>query len=122
LYRDEDVYPHQNFITRVCLGEKGEAMPVMDDTIVHTKQYPDPFNPETAIEYSIPENGNVTIDVYNIKGQKVKKLVSSEQTAGLHKVIWNGTDESGRRTASGLYFYELKYQGQSIREKMLMIK
>jgi len=94
----------------------------MDDTIVHTKQYPDPFNPETAIEYSIPESGNVTIDVYNIRGQKVKSLVSSEQSAGLHKVIWNGTDERGKRAASGMYFYELKYQGQSIREKMLMMK
>ncbi|MDP8321982.1 MAG: FlgD immunoglobulin-like domain containing protein [Candidatus Stygibacter australis] len=122
LYRDEDVYPRENVITRVCLGEKGEAMPVMDDTIVHTKQYPDPFNPETAIEYSIPESGNVTIDVYNIRGQKVKSLVSSEQSAGLHKVIWNGTDERGKRAASGMYFYELKYQGQSIREKMLMMK
>jgi predicted glutamine amidotransferase len=122
LYRDEDIYPRENLITRICLGEPGESMPVMDDHAVHTKQYPDPFNPETAIEYSIPETGRVCITIYNIKGQKVKKLVDAENIAGLHKVIWNGHDENGRKAATGLYFYELKYKGQSVREKMLMIK
>ncbi|MCF7919243.1 MAG: T9SS type A sorting domain-containing protein [Candidatus Cloacimonetes bacterium] len=121
-YRDESMYPRENVITRVCLGLNGEEMPVMSDNLVRTKQYPDPFNPETAIEYSLPEYGNVCIDIYNIKGQKVKNLLSSEKPAGLHKVIWNGTDDSGRRSASGMYFYVLIYNEQIIREKMLMIK
>ena len=116
------MYPRENVITRLCLATDGEEMPVMSDEIVRTKQYPDPFNPETAIEYSIPQAGNVSIDVYNIKGQKVKSLLSAEQPAGLHKVIWNGNDDSGRRAASGMYFYLLKFNEQIIREKMLMIK
>jgi hypothetical protein len=122
LYREEGLYPRENMITRVCLGEKGMVMPVMDDFAVHARQYPDPFNPETAIEYSIPASGMVSIAIYNIRGQRVRSLLSSEQAAGLHKVIWNGTDDGGRRAASGLYFYELRYEDQSIREKMLMIK
>jgi len=100
----------------------GEEMPMMSDNLVRTKQYPDPFNPETAIEYSIPSEGKVSINIYNIKGQRVKRLLDADQTAGLHKVIWNGCDESGRKAASGLYFYELKYNEQSIREKMMLIK
>ncbi len=122
LYRDESLYPRENVITRLCLALNGEEMPVMSDNLVRTKQYPDPFNPETAIEYSIPSEGKVSINIYNIKGQRVKRLLDADQTAGLHKVIWNGCDESGRKAASGLYFYELRYQGQSIREKMMLIK
>jgi hypothetical protein len=73
-----------------------------------SQNYPNPFNPETVIEYQLPKASEVEISIFNLQGQKVTTLVRGHQTAGAHKIIWNGTDESGRRVASGIYLYQLK--------------
>jgi hypothetical protein len=65
-------------------------------------------NPETVIEYQLPKASEVEISIFNLQGQKVATLVRGQQTAGAHKIIWNGADEFGRRVASGVYLYQLK--------------
>jgi hypothetical protein len=65
-------------------------------------------NPETVIEYQLPRASEVEISIFNLQGQKVATLVKGHQTAGAHKIIWNGTEESGQRVASGVYLYQLK--------------
>jgi hypothetical protein len=65
-------------------------------------------NPETVIKYQLPRTSEVEISIFNLQGQKVATLVRSHQTAGSHKIIWDGKDESGRRLASGVYLYQLK--------------
>jgi len=69
--------------------------------------YPNPFNPETSISFSLKGAGNVTIEVYNIIGQKVKTLVHEELPAGSHQVIWDGKDENSKLVSSGVYFYKM---------------
>jgi hypothetical protein len=69
---------------------------------------PNPFNPETAIRYSVSSPGRVTIRIYNASGALVRTLVDQAQTSGVHRVRWNGTDASGRRLGSGVYFYEIQ--------------
>lgn len=72
------------------------------------QNYPNPFNPTTTISYTLPVPSRVSIQVFNMLGQKVASLLSNEmQTAGSFEVVWNGTDNSGRSVASGLYFYKL---------------
>lgn len=85
--------------------------------------YPNPFNPSTIIEFSIQNNSNIELSVYNVKGQKVKLLVSNQLSAGQHSFIWNGDDESGKFVSSGVYYYKLNVNGRiEAVKKCLMIK
>ncbi len=84
--------------------------------------YPNPFNPETIIQMNIPRSSQVKLSVYNLKGQLVKTLVDEYLDAGQHKYIWDGTDSRGNHTASGLYFYRLENEGQTINRRMLLLK
>jgi hypothetical protein len=68
-----------------------------------SQNYPNPFNASTTINYSIPDEGYVTIDVYDIMGRKIETLVSSHQSAGSHSVTWNADDVS-----SGIYLYRIQ--------------
>ena len=73
-----------------------------------SQNYPNPFNAETVIEYQLPKASEVEISIFNLQGQKVAALVKCYRQAGIHKIIWNGKDESGRQVASGVYLYQLK--------------
>ena len=84
--------------------------------------YPNPFNPETTISFSLKENGPVLLDIYNLKGQKVKTLVNEVMTSGKHNVVWNGTDENNRSVASGVYFYKMRNGKFSSTKKMILMK
>ncbi len=84
--------------------------------------YPNPFNPETTISYSLKENQNVKIEIYNVKGQLVRTLVNQPQTAGDHTVIWTGTDNTNRPVASGLYYYKMTAGKYSSSKKMILMK
>jgi len=84
--------------------------------------YPNPFNPSTTISFSLEVSGFVSLDVYNIKGQKVRSLVSDVRGAGEHQVVWNGCDEQGRSVGSGVYFYRLDTGGYIGVKKMVMVR
>jgi fibronectin type 3 domain-containing protein len=86
--------------------------------------YPNPFNPTTTISFQInTENSEDTeLDIYNVKGQKVKLLVNEQLQSGNYSVTWDGRDDSGKFTASGLYFYKLNCGKYSSTRKMLLLK
>ncbi len=84
--------------------------------------YPNPFNPETTIRYSVKEATPVTIEIYNVKGQLVRTLVNETRAAGNHSVVWNGVDENGRSISSGVYFYKMKAGAYSSTKKMILMK
>ncbi|MDO9576582.1 MAG: right-handed parallel beta-helix repeat-containing protein [Candidatus Cloacimonadales bacterium] len=83
-------------------------IPVALLTFTLDQNFPNPFNPDTKIQFSIPFDSKVELAVYNIKGQKVKQLASDQFSAGQHSVVWNGKDENGKQSASGIYFYKVK--------------
>ncbi len=70
--------------------------------------FPNPFNPETTISFTIPEDYNVEITIYNMKGQKVKSLLNEKLKKGFHSVKWDGTDSKDKNVCSGVYLYKLK--------------
>lgn len=72
------------------------------------QNYPNPFNPETVIEYRLPRASEVEISIFNLQGQKMATLARGRQTAGAHKIVWNGLNEFGQRVAAGVYLYQLK--------------
>jgi len=71
------------------------------------KNYPNPFNPETVICFSINQKSKVSLTVYDIKGRAVKTLLRDEMESGEHNISWNGVDSSGESCPSGIYFYKL---------------
>ncbi|MBI9031121.1 S8 family serine peptidase [bacterium] len=84
--------------------------------------YPNPFNPETRIAFSTKNNGHVSIDIYNLKGQKVKSLLNENKEAGKHTVVWNGKDDNGKNVASGVFFYRMKSGKYTSTKKMILMK
>ena len=84
--------------------------------------YPNPFNPETEISFTLPGRAEASLVIYNILGEKVKTLVSGEMDAGTHRVRWNGTDEAGNSVASGIYFYRLKTEDFDQTMRMILMK
>jgi hypothetical protein len=84
--------------------------------------YPNPFNPETIIEYYVPKAGNVSVVIYNIMGQKVRTLVDRDHTMGNHYAVWNGRDDDGNLVASGVYFYQLNGQDAVVTKKMTLVR
>jgi len=97
-----------------------------DDEIPETKialsNYPNPFNPETMIEFNLPEDTEASLKIYNLKGQLVTTLINEILQKGRHKIQWNGNDSEGNAVSSGLYFYQLKTKSNSLCRKMLLIK
>ena len=85
--------------------------------------YPNPFNPITAIEFSIQNDSKVDLSIFNIKGQKIKALAQNQYTKGSHSIIWNGVDESNNPVSSGIYYYKLSVNGKiEVVKKCLLLK
>jgi hypothetical protein len=86
------------------------------------QNFPNPFNSQTVIEYQLPQTSDVKISIFNLNGQKVTTLVRGHQTAGTHKIIWNGTDNSGHLLGSGVYLYRLEAHCCTVAKKMLLLR
>lgn len=84
--------------------------------------YPNPFNPSTEVVYTLPIDAEVTLKIYNILGREVITLVEGIKTAGEHRIRWDGTDESGRQVASGIYLYRLQADRASTTKKMILLR
>jgi hypothetical protein len=87
-----------------------------------SQNFPNPFNPVTAIKYSISRRSRVTISIHDILGRKVATIVDKEKPAGTYTVVWDGTDDKGRHMATGLYIYQLVTEEFSESRKMLLLK
>ena len=84
--------------------------------------YPNPFNPETTIRFSVAKTQNVQISIYNVRGQLVKNLLDEDLSPGNHEIIWYGTDNNGRNVSSGVYFYRFSTPENSQVNRMLLMK
>ena len=87
-----------------------------------TGNFPNPFNPTTTISFSTREAGQVSISIYNMKGQLVKTLVNEHLEAAFHDIVWNGKDNSDKTVSSGIYFYKMKSSNYTSTKKMILIK
>ena len=84
--------------------------------------YPNPFNPATTIRFNIPEEGKVAIRVYDILGKEVAVLINEYLQTGSHNVVWSGKDAYGSEVSSGVYFYNIRYNDQSLTKKMMLVR
>jgi len=81
------------------------------------QNYPNPFNHSTTISYGVPNKSNITIDIFDINGRFVERLVSEEHDIGFYQKIW-----TGRNVASGIYFIQLLSEGKTLTQKMILLK
>ena len=91
--------------------------------ISHLKgNYPNPFNPDTIISFSLKAKEQVSIKVYDIRGRLVKTLIEEQLPAGEHIIVWDGTNNSGNLVASGIYFSKMITEDYRATKKMSLIK
>lgn len=83
---------------------------------------PNPFNGTTRIAFTLDRAGRVQVDVYNLLGQRIRRLIDDILPAGSHQTIWDGRDQAGRATASGIYFYALSTPEATLVRKMVYLK
>ncbi|MBN2541604.1 T9SS type A sorting domain-containing protein [bacterium] len=86
------------------------------------QNYPNPFNSLTTIVFSLAENEQVNLEVFDITGRRTKTLIDSYRKAGIHVIRWDGTDADGDPAPSGLYFYKLTAGDNSAMKKMWLIR
>ncbi|MBN2829666.1 MAG: T9SS type A sorting domain-containing protein [Candidatus Cloacimonetes bacterium] len=84
--------------------------------------YPNPFNPETTIAFSLKEKGNVKIDIYNITGQHIYTVTNETYDPGHHTIIWNGDGKNGNKVPTGIYFYKMESGTYTKTRKMILLK
>jgi hypothetical protein len=84
--------------------------------------YPNPFNPSTTIRYNIAKAEKVSLNIYNLRGQKVITLINESKSAGAHTASWDGRDEAGNPVASGVYYLRLQTDTARETRKLTMIK
>ncbi|UCE65915.1 MAG: choice-of-anchor J domain-containing protein [Candidatus Zixiibacteriota bacterium] len=94
-----------------------EAEATVPKTLNLAQNYPNPFNARTTIEYNLPLNTHVTLDIYDILGRKIETLVNGNQSSGTHAVVWNAGD-----AATGLYFYRIQAGDLSEIKQMTLLK
>jgi hypothetical protein len=92
-----------------------------------SQNYPNPFNPTTNIKYALPVDSKLTMEIYNIVGQRVRTLVNENMPAGYHVAEWDGTGNAGQQLSSGVYFLQMSAKGvngKSFTElrKLMMLK
>ena len=85
--------------------------------------YPNPFNPTTTIEFSLPERTTVKVEVFDILGRKVSTLINNQElNAGSQRLVWNGKNDNGVKMVSGAYIYRISTDKYSVAKKMMLIK
>ena len=87
-----------------------------------SQNYPNPFNPSTTISFSLPVEGNVVLNIYDITGRLVATLVNDNMSSGHHSVTWDGIDMIGENVSAGLYIYSLQAEGVALTRKMVLMK
>jgi hypothetical protein len=83
---------------------------------------PNPFNPTTRISFTLPQRERVDLSVYDVRGRHVTTLTDATLNEGTHEAVWDGTDASGRRVGSGVYFCRLASGARTLTRKMLLVK
>jgi len=129
LFADEDVVPGSSYTYRILVEDREskrilfETEPMDVPSIQITlSNHPNPFNPSTVIEYSLPSQGRVSISIYDVNGKLVRRLVDRDIEAGTHNVAWNGLDDRKSAQPSGIYFCRLCLGKTEVTSKLVLLR
>jgi len=128
-YDDEDVSLNRTYwyVLKEVSGEDdklvfGPYKVVVKAPFSLSQNSPNPFNPATTIKFTVPEDGYVNLDVYDVAGRRVRTLVDGHRKADFYRVVWDGTNDRGVSVASGVYFYRLKAGKNVMSKKMVLLR
>jgi hypothetical protein len=129
-FRDDNTDPGTSYRYRVEVSDEKrrrilfETDPISIPSIPLTlyQNYPNPFNPATMISFTLPENTDVNLSIYNLEGKLVKTFINNTLSEGYKQTSWDGTDSHGDPVASGVYFYRLKVGNRTLTKKMVLLK
>ena len=114
---DLDGSVSQSNVIEVLLGAR---MPLPTEFAINV--YPNPFNPSTTISYELPEGAPVSVVIYDVLGQQVRRLISQFNAAGRYSIQWDARDNQGRGVASGVYIAKVDAGTATLSQKMLLLK
>ncbi len=103
------------------LSTSVDAREPAPSTFILEKNFPNPFSMATQIQFVLPFTDHASVEVYNLLGQKVKTLLNQKLPAGKQTALWDGTDDSGKRVAPGIYFYKLRSEKFVQSKKMVLL-
>lgn len=87
-----------------------------------SQNYPNPFNPTTTIEVNLPQQSDFTLTIVDVLGREVRSFAFDQASPGVHRIVWDGADATGREAASGIYLYRLKMTKSVFVKKMLLLR
>jgi len=99
-----------------------DSQPLIATGFKLDNNYPNPFNPSTQITFTIAKESHVSLDIYNILGEHIKNLTSKIYAPGNYRLTWDGTNNSGRQVAGGIYVYKLSSDYFTDAKKMMLLK
>ncbi len=114
-------------IARIDIGCYEYQVPIENSdqyntpSVVTVQNYPNPFIQSTSISFFTPKASYLKLEVYNLKGQKVKTLLNGTVKEGSQSIIWDGKDELNKFTGKGIYLYKLEIDGRSLHKKMIKL-
>ena len=106
-------------VSSVLVQDETSGIP---SDFVLDQNYPNPFNPSTTIQFGVPRPSQVRLEIYDLRGRRVKTLVDQEVNAGYYKVLWDGRNEFGQKVSTGLYFFKLQTPDRLLQRKMILSK
>lgn len=130
VYIFENRYPGTPVLFKVIIGTAGfvseniaQWKAAMPDKYALHQNYPNPFNPATTIQYELPSQSQVSLEVYNILGERVRTLIDGEiHAAGKYTLHFDGKNQYGEQLTSGVYFYRMKADNFVNSKKMILLK
>ncbi|MCI0496316.1 FG-GAP-like repeat-containing protein, partial [candidate division KSB1 bacterium] len=108
-----------NLPTAIGMNLPYEKLP---DSFELYSNYPNPFNSATTIQFRLPKNADISIQIFNLTGELVRTLSQGNKEAGLYSIVWDGTDNSGSRLASSVYYYKMVAGSFSEAKKLILVK
>lgn len=110
----DNIYWLENLMIVTNVNQEVAGFP---DRFGMANNYPNPFNPTTTIQYSLPETGSVKLIIFDIRGKEVRTLLDTNKLAGIYEVQWNGMDQAGNLVSTGVYFCRLQVVDPSVAQK-----
>jgi hypothetical protein len=128
--KDRSIEPGESYQYQVYIfeGKDKELLFETDAVVVPSlpftlyQNYPNPFNPSTTIRYTVPKRRHVRLEVFDVAGRRVSVLVDRAQSPGIYSIDWNGCDDKGNTTSSGIYFCRLTAGKETVSKKMVLLR
>ncbi|GAG48521.1 unnamed protein product [marine sediment metagenome] len=105
----------------IAAADEVNAVSVPRAAALH-QNVPNPFNPSTTIHYDLPDDADVTVQIFDVGGRLLRTLVQGPQMAGSKSVLWDGRDNRGQLATSGVYFVRMRTAGFVQSRKIVLIK